>query len=175
MQLLNQIAANTTNGKLLLGTIPVLGVLHQISPIHKLFDDRIDAETFEKITHVFDLALSILTIACFVSTPLSKEKKALFGLVSSLIIASPFALDIVEKFGGSLEAQDIATRTSAFVILTMKVCTIFIVSLGEGFFWLGQTKYGYAFSANCCVSFLFLNKDILEKTSTAAFNLNGSF
>lgn len=130
MQLINTIASNATNGKIFLGLIPVSGILFRYSePIKNRLGIK---RNICPILYSSELALSILSTATFFPLPLTKEKKALFWIVSSLIISSPFHEKIVQRFGWSKDNADKAYNIGLCISLITKIWTTFMISVALG-------------------------------------------
>lgn len=135
MQLINHIGPNATTGKILLGMIPATGFLLKCRPaIQKMLGIQ--------NTHRHDLvcaivtaeqALSILSTISLVSLPFSTEKKALFAVISLLVIASPLSSRIVLKFGGSENKVTTAKKITMVCVIVTRIWTVFMVSAAVGF------------------------------------------
>lgn len=165
MQLINQIASNATTGNVLLGLIPASNILsnNRESIQRKLGITNVTPYMFSVTIGAFELALSIFSTVSLVSLPLTSEKKALFWVVSSLIIVSPFYRTIYEKYGNSRQTSLKVKKITHLCFLIIKVWTMFMVSVALGLRH-NRSNSNYAFSAFLFTALVLYNRDFFKKS-----------
>lgn len=159
---INQIATNTSIAKCLLGLIPASGIIGK--GIQNVKNDRFltlrEKRNLTLTLAVVNRSLIILGTLSFISLPLTPQKKALFWLVSSLIVASPCVLQYIYETSESKTTKIIVNISNLIIAKIVHLWAAYMVSVAIGIGCFGQSKSGHSLSAVTFVTLYFLNNYI---------------
>lgn len=167
MQLINQIASNATFGRLLLGAIPASGSLDSIKQAMvnhpgTLYNNKRGIKIF---WNTADLGLSILSTVSFISLPLTTEKKALFWVVSALLLAGPSVNSCIQySRKRSPKFKENSGKIYCLSLLITKLWTIIMFSVAGGAYCFGknQAAFAAAVGGGIMSSLVYLRKDEIK-------------